>query len=81
MTIQLLLFAHLRERFRRQKMQLEVSEGAQAGHLISFLTDDAALTMSLLRFSRFAVNGEYVSAEFPLEDGMEVALIPPTNGG
>jgi molybdopterin converting factor small subunit len=34
-----------------------------------------------LRISRWAVNESFVSEDYPLENGMRVASIPPVSGG
>jgi molybdopterin synthase catalytic subunit len=70
------LFAGLRERAGAGERGLELPAGAQLGDVWSRL-DLGEEPAGLL----YAVNREYAGADHPLEDGDEVALIPPVSGG
>ncbi len=80
LTVQ--LFANLAESCGARQVELYVSPLAPtaASVLDAFLErfpDVAPLRDSIM----FAVNAEYVSADHPVADGDELALIPPVSGG
>ncbi len=70
------LFAALRERAGTGERALEVADGAQASDIWAALglgEEPAGLL--------YAVNREYAERDRALEDGDEVAVIPPVSGG
>lgn len=81
MKLRLLYFGIVRERLGRRDEVLEVDGVASVGDLVARLAathDIFALGAGSLRV---AVNREYVDDEHPLNDGDEVAVIPPVAGG
>jgi molybdenum cofactor biosynthesis protein MoaC/molybdopterin converting factor subunit 1 len=82
MTIQVLLFAILRERAGRDSMTLELDDGATVRDALAALGDEPGLGDVITRMPvRAAVNREYVADDTVLAAGDEVALIPPVSGG
>ena len=79
MKIKVLLFAGLREKAGKGEMELEVEPGVTARELPGkiFGAEMALPPKSL----RYAVNLDYEAGDGKLEDGDEVALIPPVAGG
>ena len=79
MTIRVLLFAYLRERYGASELSLEVPSGASVGDAWTALCDrfDALAGERL----RIAVNRSYVDNSYLLHDNDELALIPPVSGG
>ena len=76
MRVVVKLFAALRELAGTGERQLELSEGARAADVwpeLGLGEEPAGLL--------YAVNREYAPVDQPLEDGDEVALIPPVSGG
>ncbi len=76
MRVVVKLFAALRERAGTGERALEVADGAQASDIWAALAlgeEPAGLL--------YAVNREYAERDRVLEDGDEVALIPPVSGG
>jgi MoaE-MoaD fusion protein len=71
------LFAALRERAGRSRIELELPDGAHVGDVWSALALGGSEPPSLA----FAVNKAYADRERVLADGDEVALIPPVSGG
>ena len=74
-------FAALREMIGARELSLEVADGQ---------TVDGLFRELCARFPRLAdydsslfysVNAEYVSPDYALQDGDEVAFIPPVSGG
>ena len=80
MNITTKLFAAFRERAGTSEVALELHSAA---------TVSDALAELILRYpylldgipTMIAVNAEYVHESYPLQDGDEVALIPPVSGG
>lgn len=80
-NIQVLFFANLRERFQKTSCNLTIPSGTKAGELFEFLFSNKDEAKQWSRFTRLAVNQSYVTADAPLQNGDEVALIPPVAGG
>jgi molybdopterin synthase catalytic subunit len=81
MRVEVLYFAVLRERVRREKETLALPEGstvAQALAAIAALHTDVA---ALLPQVQAAVNRSVVVTAHALSDGDELALLPPVAGG
>ena len=76
MRIVVKLFAGLRERAGTGERELELPTGARLADVWAAL-DLGEEPEGLL----YAVNKEYAAAERRLEDGDEIALIPPVSGG
>ncbi len=76
LTIEVKLFAMLRQRAGRDHLEVELTEGATVEDLLAELSDlVGALPV------RAAVNREYSDPTARLSAGDEVALIPPVSGG
>jgi molybdopterin converting factor subunit 1 len=76
------LFAILREHAGRERIELELADGATVSDALSALGRRQELAGALDRLSVvMAVNREYAPADHPLREGDEVALIPPVSGG
>ncbi len=76
MTVTVRLFAILRQRAGRDRLELELPEGACVADALAAVEHLAGgLTLVM------AVNREYAAADHPLAAGDELALIPPVSGG
>lgn len=76
MTLDVKLFAMLRERAGSDSVAVELPDGATVGDLLGELSPlIGAMPV------RAAVNREYSAESAELRDGDEVALIPPVSGG
>src|SRR3954463_9921511 len=76
MTVTVRLFAILRQRAGRDRLELELPDGARVADALRAV-DELAGGLSLV----MAVNREYAAADQRLEPGDELALIPPVSGG
>ena len=78
MNIHVLFFASLKEHLGKDEIQLEISSVQTVATLWENLSagKDALPTQIL-----FAVNHEYVNADYQLKEGDEVAFFPPVTGG
>ena len=81
MTIQLRFFAALRERLKLSEATREVPPGTTAAALWAALCREHPMLDPLSASVSFAVNREYVERDHVLQDGDELALIPPVSGG
>jgi molybdopterin synthase catalytic subunit len=79
--VTVLLFARLREVVGEGHIQLELPAGADAGTAYAALAAVAPELGAMRSKVRCAVAGEYADWGTILEDGAELALIPPTAGG
>ena len=76
MTLEVRLFAMLRQRAGADTIEVELEPGATVEDLLAQLSGlIGAMPV------RAAVNREYSAAGRPLEPGDEIALIPPVSGG
>jgi molybdopterin synthase catalytic subunit len=82
MTVEVRLFAILRERYGSDRLQLELPRGATVAEALAGLSEIDLLGELLGRLPvRMAVNRDYASAETVLQPADELALIPPVSGG
>ena len=77
MKVKVLLFAQLREFFGAAERAVTVKEGTTISELGSQILKEAELEIPFL----YAVNEAYVEKEYRLNEGDEVALMPPVQGG
>jgi molybdopterin converting factor subunit 1 len=82
MTVQIRLFAILRERAGRESIELELDDGATVSDALRALRARAPFSdligeMPVL----MAVNRDYATPSTPLRPDDELALIPPVSGG
>ena len=81
-TINVRLFAVLRERAGGGALELQLPAGATVGDALAELRCRPGLGEALTRIDvATAVNREWARAETVLEPGDELALIPPVSGG
>lgn len=80
MTVRILFFASLRERTGQKSMDMEIEPGTRAEELLARLRRELPAMAAAGRIS-LAVNEEYCDPHLVLQEGDEVALIPPVSGG
>jgi MoaE-MoaD fusion protein len=83
MVLQVRLFAVLRERAGRDRLEIEVAEGATVAEALRALGEASEPLAEALEAMPvvMAVNRSYVGEETTLSEGDELALIPPVSGG
>lgn len=81
MHLRVLVFAGLRERLRRDSVDLELPPGARARDVLAALAAAEPDLSASLTVCRVAINYEFVAADHPVAEGDEVAIIPPVSGG
>ncbi|WP_068780223.1 molybdopterin converting factor subunit 1 [Paenibacillus sp. GM2] len=82
MIISISLFAGLAERLGTSRISLNCSEsGLTAERLKKLLSDAYPDAAPLISAAMIAVNQEYATADCPIRETDEIALIPPVSGG
>jgi molybdenum cofactor biosynthesis protein MoaC len=82
MEVDVRLFAVFRERAGRDRLSLELPEGASVAEALEALGRLPELEELIARMPvRAALNREYVGDDARLAEGDELALIPPVSGG
>lgn len=80
-TIEMLYFAMFREQTGKGNEQLPVPTGTKAGDIFDLVTDSYPALAGMKNSTLLMVNQEYAEPDQELQDGDEVALIPPVSGG
>jgi len=80
-TVKVRLFARLAELAGTRSEDVEIGEGLRACDVYRLLEERHPQIAGLADKVMYAVNQEYASAEAPLREGDELALIPPVSGG
>src|SRR6202142_2362209 len=81
MRIRVRLFARQRELAGTREIALDLPAGATIADAWTALAAQVPAVAAGRPFVRFARNGDYAPATAPLEDGDEIACIPPISGG
>lgn len=81
MRCEVLLFAQLAEDVGRDRLTVELPEGATAGEALAALAAAHAPIGRTRQRLALAVNERYCHAAQVLSDGDTIALIPPVSGG
>lgn len=81
MKIQVCFFSVVRDIVGTDARQLSLPDGSTAAVVLETLGADHPRLLEWKHSIRFAVNQTYAPAETVLNEGDEVALIPPTSGG
>ncbi|HKP12493.1 MAG TPA: MoaD/ThiS family protein, partial [Blastocatellia bacterium] len=76
-----LLFGQARETVGAASLQLEVARPATVASAFAALTAAHPKLAAMERSLLFAVNEEYAVREQPLNDGDQLAVLPPVSGG
>jgi len=79
-VVRLFAFARLRE-LLGERRDVAVADGATVGDLWEALVREEPRLTEFARGTRFARNDRLCSAEVPVRDGDEIALLPPFGGG
>ena len=81
MNIKVLFFASCRDLIGTGERQMTLSDGATVTDLISKLASEQARFADMAPSLMVSVNQAYVERDAELQDGDEVAFIPPVSGG
>ena len=81
MKINVKLFAALREELDKREFTQELPQGATLGTLVERVGSQYPVVRLHLPSLHFAVNHKYTTLEAVLQEGDEVAFLPPVGGG
>jgi len=81
MRITVKLFAIVRERAGQSELSMEFADAATVAIAAEKLAGQFPQIAQFLSRAAFAVNQNYASRETLLQDGDELAVIPPVSGG
>jgi MoaE-MoaD fusion protein len=81
LTLNVLYFAHVRERVGAPKEALTLPPGATVADAVALILSRHPDLAPLMPSLRVALDGEFVAADAPLRDRAELVLIPPVSGG
>ena len=73
-------FSQVKYAVGTSELSLDLNSGATTADLEAMIREKSAGTLDDVTL-RIAVNKQYVSKPIPLDDGDEVAFIPPVQGG
>lgn len=80
-THEVLLFAAAAQLASSDALAVQVPPPVTAGAVIAAIAEQAPELSDLLPACRLAVDQVFVTADFPISQGAELALIPPVSGG
>ena len=75
------LFARARDLLQRDEVTITLSENATVGELRRALGEEYPSLRGLLEHSALAVDNSFVEENDPVNEGAEIALLPPVSGG
>ncbi len=81
MRINVRLFALLKDRAGADHISLDLPEKSTIAHAVEELRHRLPALADHLNHIAFALNRSYTKSNTPLQDGDELALIPPVSGG
>ena len=81
MQIKVKFFAILRERVGKSELLQEIPEGSTIKDLWRELQNEYRALSPIDIKLLYAVNSDYVDANYVLRDGDEVVFVPPVSGG
>ena len=81
LTVNCRFFARYAELLGCERLTLELPEGAKVGDVVAAVRERLEGGAALPERPLVAVNHEHVLAGHPLNDGDEVAFLPPLAGG
>lgn len=80
-NVRVVLFGHLKDVFPRGETTISLPVGATAADVAKDLMAKDARLSDLLTKTRVAVREEFADADTILNDGDEIAFLPPMSGG
>lgn len=80
-TVNVKLFAIYYEIYKQEEIILNVPDKSQVKDILNIIVEQQPALKSWKNITKLAVNLEFVSPTFEVQNGDEIALIPPVSGG
>lgn len=81
MRVEVRLFAYAKQVYGKNAVTVDLPPRATVSELRRQLVDEIPALAPVIGRMLIAVNSEYASDETPLQNGDDVACIPPVSGG
>lgn len=81
MKVKLLLFASLKDIAGRRDLEMELDDGSTLQQVTEKLTSLYPEIGRMQNSVRIAINQEFADENIPLNNGDEIAFLPPMSGG
>ncbi len=81
MNVKVQFFSYLKELTGRSEITKSLPEGSNIGQLLESLYTDFPKLADMKRSTLVAVGVDYQAPDYVLQDGDEVSLFPPVQGG
>jgi molybdopterin converting factor subunit 1 len=81
LTVKVKLFAIYQEVYQQDEIELKLPLNSTVKDVLAIIIDQNPQLSNWQSVTKLAVNLDLVSPQFILNDGDEVALIPPVSGG
>ena len=81
MQCQILLFAQLAQAIGKDRITIELLNGATVNDALSELSAKHEIIKSMRNSLAIAINEQYCNTNAEIKDGDTLALIPPVSGG
>ncbi|MCH8822717.1 MAG: molybdopterin converting factor subunit 1 [Planctomycetes bacterium] len=81
MQCQVLLFAQLAQTIGKDRITIELSNGATVNEALNELAQEHKTIAQMRNSIAVAINEQYCNTNTEIKDGDTLALIPPVSGG
>lgn len=81
MRVKVKLFAIYQEIYQTSELSLDISENTRVDDILQKMISEKSELQPWQSITRFAVNLQFVSPDYIVEQGDEIAFIPPVSGG
>ncbi len=75
------LFAIYQEVYQQEEINLSTQEKTPISEILNRIIEEKPILEKWRKLTRLAVNLDFVDEDYILQDGDEIALIPPVSGG
>lgn len=80
-TVKVKLFAIYAEIYKKEELTLNIPDQTKVKDILDIILQKQPSLKNWEKITKLAVNLEFVSPNFQVKNGDEIALIPPVSGG